>query len=49
MAGVAFESEYFQQVHVKSFLGIAGESIDKRECGKFEGLHSKVKLSLYIW
>ena len=47
MAGVAFESEYFQ--HVKSFLGIAGESIDKRECGKFEGLHSKVKLSLFIW
>ena len=39
-----------KQVHIKGFLGVAGESIDKKECGKFEeGLHSKVKLSLYIW
>ena len=33
--------------HYKSFLGVAGEGIDKRECSKFEeGLNSKVKLSL---
>ena len=29
-------------------MGVAGEGIDERESGKFEeGLHSKVKLSLY--
>ena len=33
---------------LKSFLGVAGEGIDKMESSKFEeGLNSKVKLSLY--
>ena len=37
-----------QTCSLKSFLGVAGEGIDKRECSKFEeGLNSKVTLSLY--
>ena len=47
------EAEWLEDIRkgscsLKSFLGVAEEGIDKRECSKFkEGLNSKVKLSLY--
>ena len=43
------EAEWLEDIRkgscsLKSFLGVAGEGIDKRECTKFEdGLNSKVK------